>query len=45
MSYNGYMVNEYEFQIKSHNTRRATMKSGVCIKGSNYNNDESDYNG
>ncbi|XP_043807342.1 uncharacterized protein LOC122721981 [Manihot esculenta] len=44
-SYNGYMVNGYKFQSKSYCTSRATMNSGVCIKGSNYSNEESDYYG
>ncbi|XP_043806163.1 uncharacterized protein LOC122721710 [Manihot esculenta] len=44
-SYNGYMVNGYKFQSKSYCASRATMNSGVCIKGSNYSSEESDYYG
>ena len=40
-----FFVNGYRFHIKAYGTNRATMNSGVCIKGSNYNNTESDYYG
>jgi hypothetical protein len=45
MSYSGYVVNGYKFHTKSHCSTRATMNSGVCIKGTNYSIDESDYYG
>ncbi|XP_057990575.1 uncharacterized protein LOC131172956 [Hevea brasiliensis] len=45
MSYNSYVVNGYKFHTKSHGSHRATMNSGVCIKGTNYSIDESDYYG
>jgi hypothetical protein len=45
MSYNGYVVNGYKFHTKSHGSDRATMNSGVCIKGTNYSIDERDYYG
>ncbi|XP_057994339.1 uncharacterized protein LOC131174601 [Hevea brasiliensis] len=45
MSYNSYVVNGYKFHTKSHGSHRATMNSGVCIKGTNYSSNESDYYG
>ncbi|XP_043814060.1 uncharacterized protein LOC122723981 [Manihot esculenta] len=44
-SYNGYIVNGYKFQSKSYYASRASMNSEVCIKGSNYSSEESDYYG
>ena len=40
-----YYVNGYRFHTKGHGSRKATMNSGVCIKGINYNDHESDYYG
>ena len=43
MIYSGYVVNGYKFHTKSYGSDRATMNSGVCMKGVNYSIDESDY--
>ena len=44
-TFKGFLVNGYRFHIKANDTDRATMNSGVCIKGSNYSITESDYYG
>ena len=44
-TYPGYFVNGYKFHTIRHGSSKATMNSGVCIKGSNYSADESDYYG
>ena len=44
-TYPGYFVNGYKFHSIGHGSSKATMNSGVCIKGSNYSADESDYYG
>ena len=45
-TYPGYFVNGYKFHSMGHGTRRGTMNSGVCIKGSNYSDHhENDYYG
>ncbi|KAL6538417.1 hypothetical protein OROGR_012405 [Orobanche gracilis] len=40
-----YMVGGYRFHTLGHGTNRATINSGVCIKGTNYNANEYDYYG
>ncbi|XP_057999181.1 uncharacterized protein LOC131178003 [Hevea brasiliensis] len=45
MCYNSYVVNGYKFHTKGYGSHRATMNSGVCIKGTNYSTNESDYYG
>ena len=40
-----YFVNGYKFHTESHGSMRSTSNSGVCIKGTNYSETESDYNG
>ena len=40
-----YYVNGYRFHTLAHGSSKATMNSGVCIKGMNYNDHESDYYG
>ena len=40
-----YFVNGYKFHIESHGSMRSTSNSGVCIKGTNYSETESDYYG
>lgn len=45
MTYSGYVVNGYKFHTKSYGSDRATMNSGVCIKGVNYSINDSDYYG
>ena len=44
-SYPMYFVNGYKFHTIGHGTGRATMNSGVCIKGTNYSENASDYYG
>ena len=44
-TYPGYFVNGYKFHTIGHDSSKATMNSGVCIKGSNYSANESDYYG
>ena len=44
-TYNGYVVNGYKFHTDSYGSDRATINSGVCIKGINYSTSESDYYG
>ncbi|KAL6572933.1 hypothetical protein OROHE_002409 [Orobanche hederae] len=43
--YPAYMVSGYRFHTLGHGTNRATINSGVCIKGTNYNANEYDYYG
>ncbi|KAL6565556.1 hypothetical protein OROHE_004611 [Orobanche hederae] len=43
--YPAYMVGGYRFHTLGHGTNRATINSGVCIKGTNYNANEYDYYG
>ena len=40
-----YFVNGYKFHTESHGSMRSTSNSGVCIKGTNYSETESDYYG
>lgn len=40
-----YFVNGYKFHTDSHGSVRSTSNSGVCIKGTNYSETESDYYG
>jgi len=40
-----YYANGYRFHTKAYNSTKSTMNSGVCIKGSNYNDFECDYFG
>ncbi|GJY45193.1 transposon, En/Spm-like, transposase-associated domain protein [Tanacetum coccineum] len=41
----GYIVNGYKFHTLAHGDDRVTNNSGVCVKGSCYNEEESDYYG
>lgn len=40
-----YYTNGYRFHTLEHSLNKKTMNSGVCVKGSSYNSDESDYYG
>lgn len=44
-SHKGYIVNGYKFHTLAHGDDRVTNNSGVCVKGSCYNEEESDYYG
>ena len=44
-SWHTYKVNGYKFQTLEYGGRKGTMNSGVCVRGSNYGNDESDFYG
>ena len=44
-SHKGYFVNGYKFHTLKHGDGRITHNSGVCVKGSTYNELESDYYG
>ncbi|XP_072058194.1 uncharacterized protein [Arachis hypogaea] len=44
-SYNGLKVNGYIFHTKDHDKNRATMNSGVCVKGNIYGENDLDYYG
>ena len=44
-TFKGFIVNGYRFHIEAYGIDRAIISSGVCIKGSNYSNTESDYYG
>lgn len=44
-SHNGYFVNGYKFHTRSYGNVRVTQNSGVCVKGSVYNDDVCDYYG
>ncbi|XVF70269.1 hypothetical protein PTKIN_Ptkin11bG0147600 [Pterospermum kingtungense] len=43
--YSGYRVNGYKFRPQSYGSTKASMNSGVCVKGSNYLNGVCDYYG
>lgn len=43
--YNSCFVNGYKFHTKEYGENKATINSGVCIKGSCYNDFEKDYFG
>ncbi|KAH6783195.1 hypothetical protein C2S52_008154 [Perilla frutescens var. hirtella] len=43
--YPAYFVNGYKFHTTTYGAHKATMNSGVCIKGAGYNSGESDYYG
>nr|GEW65725.1 hypothetical protein [Tanacetum cinerariifolium] len=42
-SHKGYIVNGYKFHTLAHGGGRVTNNTGVCVKGSCYNEEESDY--
>ena len=44
-TYHGYVINGYRFHTLSYQSRRATMNSGVCIKGEIFGTDEMDFYG
>ena len=44
-SYPIYFVNGYKLHTIGHETSRATMNSGVCIKGTNYSENSCNYYG
>ena len=44
-TYHGYVVNGYRFHTISRGSRRATMNSGVCIKGEIYGTEEMNFYG
>ena len=44
-SFPGYFVNGYKFHTLKHGVGRVTHNSGVCVKGSSYNEYECDYYG
>ncbi|PWA87237.1 transposon, En/Spm-like, Transposase-associated domain protein [Artemisia annua] len=44
-SHKGYIVSGYKFHTLAHGGDRVTNNSGVCVKGSCYNEEESDYYG
>ncbi|GKD01720.1 transposon, En/Spm-like, transposase-associated domain protein [Tanacetum coccineum] len=44
-SHMGYIVNGYKFHTLAHGDDRVTNNSGVCVKGSCYNEEEIDYYG
>ena len=44
-SHKGYFVNGYKFHTRSHGNGRVTDNSGVCVRGTTYNQPESDYYG
>lgn len=44
-TYPACFVNGYKFHTTTYGSHRATMNSGVCIKGTTYSSDESDYFG
>jgi hypothetical protein len=41
--YNRYFINEHVFPIEEYDHGRKTYNSGVCVKGSTYNEFEVDY--
>ena len=43
--YNGYYVNGFKFHTQHYGRFKKTMNSGVCVKGSCYDDDERDYYG
>ena len=44
-NYPGFIVNGYRFHTKDYGQNKSTMNSGVCVKGSTYNESEYDYYG
>ncbi|XP_052172131.1 uncharacterized protein LOC127788049 [Diospyros lotus] len=44
-TYPGCFVNGFKFHTISHGSNKGTMNSGMCVKGSNYNDPEKDYYG
>nr|GEZ37003.1 ribonuclease H-like domain-containing protein [Tanacetum cinerariifolium] len=44
-TYKGYFINGYKFHTQRHSEGRLSNKSGVCVRGSVYNEDERDYYG
>ena len=44
-SYKGYFVNGFKFHTIDYSQGRKIMNSGVCVKGSCYNDYEYDYYG
>lgn len=44
-TYPGFIVNGYRFHTLEYGQNKTTMNSGVCVKGSVYNDDEIDYYG
>ncbi|KAL4570931.1 hypothetical protein LXL04_026596 [Taraxacum kok-saghyz] len=44
-SYEGYFVNGYKFHTEKYGDGRVTHNSGVCVRGTCYNEAESDYFG
>nr|GEV09395.1 hypothetical protein [Tanacetum cinerariifolium] len=44
-SHTGYIVNGYKFHTLAHGSGRVTNNTEVCVKGSCYNEEESDYYG
>jgi hypothetical protein len=43
--YNGYYVNGFKFHTQSYGCFKKTMNSGVCVKGSCYDDNKHDYYG
>jgi len=43
--YNGYYVNGFKFHTQCYGRFKKTMNSGVCVKGSCYDDNERDYYG
>lgn len=43
--YNGYYVNGFKFHTLKYGKNKTTMNSGVCVKGSYYDDLENDYYG
>ena len=44
-SYNGLIVNGYRFHTKDYGQNKATMNSGVCVRGNIYGENDLDYYG
>ncbi|XP_052181209.1 uncharacterized protein LOC127794273 [Diospyros lotus] len=44
-TYPGCFVNGFKFHTISHGSNKGTMNSGMCVKGSNYDDPEKDYYG
>ena len=40
-----YFVNGFKFHTTTYGSHRSTYNSGVCVKGSNYNEDSNDFYG
>ncbi|PWA56178.1 hypothetical protein CTI12_AA421160 [Artemisia annua] len=45
VTYPVYFVNGYKFHTSEHGSGRLTYNSGVCLKGSNYSDESTDYYG